>query len=149
MNRESPVLISVPRSKTIMAVVLAIAVSGCAQSAKTGGAAAPDNPVDDARLQGYFKTMDQDGDGLVSRPEFESGRGAVFLAIDRNNSMSLTSDEMHLTPEAFAKLAGDDGVVMPDEFVDTDVASFDKIDASRDNQISYDELRAFVLRFGS
>jgi len=149
MHREPSVLISVPRMKAIMAVILAIAVSGCAGSAKTGGAAAPENPIDDARLRGYFKTMDQDGDGLISRPEFQSGRGAVFLAIDRNNSMSLTSDEMHLTPEAFSKLAGEDGIVMPEEFVDADVASFDEIDASRDNQISYDELRGFVLRFGS
>jgi hypothetical protein len=149
MHRDSSVFISVRRSKAIMLVILAIAASGCAESAKTGAAAAPENPIDDTRLQGYFRTMDQDGDGLISRPEFQSGRGAVFLAIDRNNSMSLTSDEMRLTPEAFSKLAGEDGVVMPEEFVNADVAPFDEIDASRDNEISYDELRSFVLRFGS
>ena len=63
--------------------------------------------------------------------------------------MFLTPDEMHLTPEAFSKLAGADGIVIPDEFLSSDIATFEKIDANQDRQLSYEEVRDFVLRFGS
>ena len=135
--------------QAIAALILTLALSGCADAKKAPPHDAPANPIDETKLQGYFATMDQDGDGVISRPEFEGERGAVFLAIDKNNSMFLTPDEMHLTPEAFAKLAGDDGIVIPNEFLSSDIATFEKIDANHDLQLSYEELREFVLRFGS
>lgn len=131
------------------AIILALALSGCADAKKAPPRDAPANPIDETRLQGYFATMDQDGDGVISRPEFEGERGAVFLAIDKDNSMFLTPDEMHLTAEAFAKLAGADGIVIPEEFLSSDIATFEKIDANQDRQLSYEEVRDFVVRFGS
>ena len=133
------------------AISLAFALSGCTdnKNAETPAKPAAVNPINEERLHGYFASMDQDGDGFISRPEFEGERGAVFLAIDKNNSMFLTPDEMHLTPEAFAKLAGDDGIVVPGEFFNADIASFETIDANQDLQLSYEELRDFVLHFGS
>ena len=56
---------------------------------------------------------------------------------------------MHLTPEAFSKLAGGDDVVTPAEFNSADVTSFEAIDSNHDLQLSYEELRAFVEHFGS
>lgn len=135
--------------RAIATLILALALSGCADAKKAPPHDAPVNPIDETRLQGYFATMDRDGDGVISRPEFEGERGAVFLAIDKNNSMFLTPDEMHLTPEAFSKLAGADGIVIPDEFLSSDIATFEKIDANHDLQLSYEEVREFVLRFGS
>jgi EF hand len=135
--------------RTIAILILALTVSSCAESTKAPTSNAPANPIDDMRLQSYFTTMDQDGDGFVSRPEFEGERGAVFLAIDRNDSLSLTADEMHLTPEAFSKLAGGDALVTPEEFGNSEMASFEQIDSSQDKQLTYGELRDFVLRFGS
>ncbi|HET6157670.1 MAG TPA: hypothetical protein VFE34_04955 [Dongiaceae bacterium] len=136
-------------SGAIVPLILALALSSCAETKKAPANPPPAaNAIDETRLQGYFESMDQDGDGVVSRPEFEGERGAVFLAIDKNNSLFLTADEMHLSPEAFAKLAGDDGIVVPGEFSNTDIASFEKVDANRDLQLSYEEVHDFVLPFG-
>lgn len=105
--------------------------------------------VDEARLQRFFTLMDADGDGQVSRPEFQSGKGAVFLAIDENGSMTLTEDEMRLTPEGFRLLAGDDGVVDGEEFIAAEIASFDAIDGNQDHLIDLAELTRYVARYSS
>jgi hypothetical protein len=109
--------------------------------------AEPALAVNQARLQRFFTLMDADGDGLVSRPEFQAGKGAVFLAIDEDGSMTLSQNEMRLTPEGFMQLAGDDGVVDGEEFIATDVASFDAIDKNKDHQIDLAELIAYVAAF--
>jgi Ca2+-binding EF-hand superfamily protein len=109
--------------------------------------AEPAQAVDQARLQRFFTLMDADGDGQVSRPEFQAGKGAVFLAIDADASMTLTQDEMRLTPEGFKLLAGDDGVVDGEEFIAADVASFDAIDKNQDHQIDLAELTAYVAQY--
>ena len=110
---------------------------------------APALAVDEARLQRFFTLMDADGDGLVSRPEFQAGKGAVFLAIDEDASMTLSQNEMRLTPEAFKQLAGDDSVVDGEEFIATDVASFDAIDKNKDHQIDLAELVAYVSDYSN
>jgi Ca2+-binding EF-hand superfamily protein len=111
--------------------------------------AEPALAVDEARLQRFFTLMDTDGDGLVSRPEFQAGKGAVFLAIDEDGSMTLSQNEMRLTPEAFKQLAGDDGVVDGEEFIATDVASFDAIDKNKDHQIDLAELVAYMANYSN
>ena len=103
--------------------------------------------VDQARLQRFLTLMDGDGDGQVSRPEFQAGKGAVFLAIDADASMTLTQGEMRLTPEGFKLLAGDDGVVDGEEFIAADIASFDAIDKTQDHQIDLAELTAYVAQY--
>ena len=109
--------------------------------------AGPALAVDEARLQRFFTLMDADGDGQVSRPEFQAGKGAVFLAIDEDGSMTLSQNEMRLTPEGFNQLAGADGVVDGEEFIATDVASFDAIDKNQDHQIDLTELVTYVARY--
>jgi hypothetical protein len=111
--------------------------------------AGPALAVDEARLQRFFTLMDTDGDGLVSRPEFQAGKGAVFLAIDEDGSMTLSQNEMRLTPEGFKQLAGDDGVVDGEEFIATDVASFDAIDKNTDHQIDLAELVAYIANYSN
>ena len=109
----------------------------------------PAQAVDEARLQRFFTLMDTDGDKLLSRPEFQAGKGAVFLAIDEDGSMTLSQNEMRLTPEAFKQLAGDDGVVDGEEFIAIDVASFDAIDKNKDRQVDLAELIAYVAAYSS
>jgi hypothetical protein len=109
--------------------------------------ATPALAVDEARLQRFLALMDADGDGQVSRPEFQSGKGAVFLAIDADGGMTLSQDEMRLSPEAFKQLAGDDGVVDGAEFIATDAASFDAIDKNQDHQIDLAELVAYIAQY--
>ena len=109
--------------------------------------AMPALAVDEARMQRFLALMDADGDGQVSRPEFQAGKGAVFLAIDEDGSMTLSQNEMRLTPEAFKQLAGDDGMVDGEEFIAADVASFDAIDENKDHQIALAELVAYIAQF--
>jgi hypothetical protein len=111
--------------------------------------AAPALAVDEARLQRFFTMMDADGDKLVSRPEFQAGKGAVFLAIDEDGGMTLSQNEMRLTPEAFKQLAGDDGVVDGEEFIATDVASFDAIDRNKDHQVNLAELITYIADYSN
>jgi len=109
--------------------------------------AGPALAVDEQRLQRFFTLMDADGDGQVSRPEFQAGKGAVFLAMDQDGSMTLTQDEMRLSPAGFKLLAGDDGVVDGQEFIAADIASFDAIDRNQDLQIDFAELRDYVAKY--
>ncbi|NJM93199.1 MAG: hypothetical protein HC861_11905 [Rhodospirillaceae bacterium] len=103
--------------------------------------------VDEVRLQRFFTLMDTDGDGQVSRPEFQAGKGVVFLAIDADGSMTLSQDEMRLTPEGFKLLAGDDGVVDGEEFIAADVASFEAIDKNQDHKFDLTELTAYIGKY--
>jgi hypothetical protein len=103
--------------------------------------------VDEARLQRFFILMDEDGDRFVSRPEFQTEKGAVFMTIDENGSMTLTQDEMRLSPDGFKLLAGDDGVVDGEEFIAADIASFDAIDKNQDHKLDLPELTAYVAKY--
>lgn len=131
-------------------VILALLATGCAgtnsgqqPTAKPSGS----GQVDEARLQRFFALMDEDGDGIISRPEFQSGKGAVFMAIDADGSLTLTQNETRLTPEGFALLAGADGVVDGEEFLGAKVAEFDSIDRNGDLGIPYEELRDYLAQY--
>lgn len=103
--------------------------------------------IDEARLHRLFDLMDSDGDGQISRPELQAGKGAVFLAIDEDGSMTLTQDEMRLSPEGFKLLAGADGVVDGQEFIAAEITSFDAIDRNQDHQIDFAELRDYIAKY--
>jgi hypothetical protein len=105
--------------------------------------------LDETRLKRFFDLMDLDGDQLVSRPEFQSGKGVVFLTMDLDGSMTLTADEMRLTPEAFKLLAGDDGVVDGEEFIASDMASFEAIDSNQDHELDFAELKAYIAKYSN
>ena len=129
---------------------------GCAGSTATDKAAAPAAAqssgngsviVDDRRLLRFFGLMDEDGNGTVSRPEFQSGKGSVFMAMDADGSMALTPNETRLKPEAFNLLAGGDGMVDSAEFLSADIAQFEKIDANGDHEITYPELRDYMAKY--
>ncbi|HEV8388604.1 MAG TPA: hypothetical protein VGQ35_02115 [Dongiaceae bacterium] len=109
--------------------------------------AGPALAVDQPRLQRFFTLMDADADGQISRPEFQAGKGAVFLAIDQDGSMTLTQNEMRLSPEGFKLLAGDDNVVDGEEFIAAEIAAFDAIDRNQDHQIDFAELRDYVAKY--
>jgi hypothetical protein len=102
---------------------------------------------DEARLHKFFGLMDGDGNDRISRPEFQSGKGAVFLAIDADGSMTLTANEIHLSLEAFKLLAGNDGLVDGQEFIGAEIASFEVIDANKDHEIEFAELRDYVAKY--
>ena len=124
-------------------------VTACAGPEKPEQAAAqPTAPVvDDRRLLRFFGLMDQDQNGTISRPEFETGKGMVFMSIDADDSQTLTQNEMRLSPDAFKALAGADGVVDGQEFQNANLAGFEAIDADKNLEITYDELRAYIAKY--
>src|SRR5262249_11398212 len=130
-------------------------VAGCAETDKpaatadaastSGQATAP--VVDDRRLLRFFGLMDQDQNGSVSRPEFETGKGMVFMSMDANEDQMLTQNEMRLTPEAFAALAGADGKIDGEEFQSSNIGRFEDIDSDGNLELTYEELRAYVAKY--
>jgi Ca2+-binding EF-hand superfamily protein len=129
---------------------ISLITAGCSGSEKAAPAAAPQPTppvVDDRRLLRFFGLMDQDQNGTISRPEFETGKGMVFMSIDNDDSQTLTQNEMRLTPEAFKTLAGADGVVDGQEFQNTKIASFEAMDADKNLEITYDELREYIAKY--
>jgi hypothetical protein len=129
--------------------------AGCAETNKpaatadaassSGQATAP--VVDDRRLLRFFGLMDQDQNGSVSRPEFETGKGMVFMAMDADENQMLTQNEMRLTPEAFGALAGSDGSIDGAEFQNSNIGRFEDIDADGNLELTYEELRAYVAEY--
>ncbi len=103
--------------------------------------------VDEARLQRLFAIMDTDGDEQISRPEFQAGRGAVFLALDTDGSMTLTQNEVRITPESLKLLAGADGSVDGEEFLEAEIGRFDVIDQNQDHYLDFAELAAHVAKY--
>lgn len=105
---------------------------------------APAGALDETRLQKLFDLMDLDGNGGITRPEYQTGRGIVFATLDANLDFVLTDDELRLTPESFRIVAGDDGKVDGMEFLEVEAAAFEAIDSDGDLVIEYPEFLAFI-----
>ena len=99
------------------------------------------------RLKRLFSVMDLDGSQEISRSEFRSGKSVVFLTIDLNGNMTLEPDEMRMSPDGFKLLAGKDGVVDGEEFIGSEIGSFDAIDKNKDDQIDYAELTEYLAKY--
>jgi Ca2+-binding EF-hand superfamily protein len=103
--------------------------------------------VDEARLQNLFDLMDRDGNGEITRPEYQTGIGLVFATLDANVDFALTDDEIRLTPEAFHHIAGDDGKIEGPEFFRADIAAFEAIDADGNYVATFAELLSYVAKY--
>lgn len=110
-------------------------------------AGAPALANDDVRLRRFFSVMDLDGSQEISRSEFRSGKSVVFLTLDLNGNMTLEPDEMRMSADGFKLLAGQDGVVDGEEFIGSEVGSFDAVDKNRDEQIDYAELSEYIAKY--
>jgi Ca2+-binding EF-hand superfamily protein len=108
--------------------------------------AVPAGAFDETRLERLFHLMDGDGDGNITRPEYQTGRGIVFATLDANLDFVLTEDELRLTPESFRMVAGDDGRIDGMEFLSAEAAAFETIDSNQDLAITYPELRSFIAQ---
>ena len=141
---------SIRRLPTVSFALIALLAAACSSGEyRSANAPAPQPPsnVDEERLKRFFAIMDQNGNGVISRPEFQSGKGMVFMAIDADGSMTLTPNEMRLSPEGFALLSGGDGVVDGEEFLAGEVSNFAAIDANKDYEITYAELRDYLSKY--
>ncbi len=110
-------------------------------------AGAPALTNDDVRLRRFFSVIDLDGSQEISRSEFRSGKSVVFLNLDLNGNMTLEPDEMRMSPDGFKLLAGEDGVVDGEEFIGSEIGSFDAVDRNKDDQIDYSELSEYIAKY--
>lgn len=118
-----------------LSVIAAIALTPAAQA------------LDEGRLKKLFDLLDGDGNGEITRPEYETGLGLVFFTLDGNGDFALTDDEIRLTPEAFDHIAGDDDRIDGLEFFTADVASFEAIDGDNNLVVTFPELLSYIEKY--
>lgn len=58
------------------------------------------------RGHGMFERSDTDGDGFITRVEFDAGRAGMFAAIDANKDGLLTQEEMKAARDAWRAKMG-------------------------------------------
>ncbi len=110
-----------------------------------------------------FKQMDKNGDGTVSKKEFEAFHAARFKELDANKDGKLVLDEMEAGHHA--KMQEPCDVSFDQRFDESDInhdgalskdeaeigmpmlfAHFDKFDTNKDGKISKDELAASMKK---
>jgi Ca2+-binding EF-hand superfamily protein len=104
--------------------------------------------ADDARA--IFDILDEDRDGLVGRDEFARTKIEVFYRALKNldQEQRLGPEEINITPEAFADAdLNGDGKISGAEFVQARFTQFEAIDASGDQEITFEEFRQFMQQY--
>jgi Ca2+-binding EF-hand superfamily protein len=104
--------------------------------------------ADDARE--IFDILDDDRDGLVRREEFLRTKIDVFYRALKNvdQDQRLGPEEINITPEAFADAdLNGDGKISGSEFVQARFTQFEAIDASGDQEITFEEFREFMRQY--
>lgn len=97
----------------------------------------------------FFRELDVDGDGFVDRVEFDTEKGAVLYAIDKNHNLKIERSETRMSPQQFRDLAGADGVMEGYELFDVPSARFDGFDQNGDQKISAEEFRRHLATMRS
>ncbi len=129
------------KSLLISAVVLALPLSFSLLSAAPGGRPGPGM---------MLQHMDSDGDGQITKEEFDSGRMERFSTIDSDNNGAFTIDEIDQSRETmrekmrqnrFKRMDQDEnGQVTEDEFNTHGIEMFSSMDADEDGVVSQSEI---------
>jgi Ca2+-binding EF-hand superfamily protein len=130
------------RAGACLARALAVAVAlGATGADRALGA-------DDTRE--IFDILDGDHDGLIRREEFLRTKIEVFYrALDNlDQDQRLSPEQIKITPQAFADAdLNGDGKMSGAEFVQARFSQFEAIDASGDQEITFEEFREFMRRY--
>jgi Ca2+-binding EF-hand superfamily protein len=97
-----------------------------------------------------FDILDDNGDGVVSREEFLRKKTELFYRAltDLDRDQRLSPEEINITPEAFADAdLNGDGKLSGAEFVQARFMQFEAIDASGDQEITFEEFREFIAQY--
>jgi Ca2+-binding EF-hand superfamily protein len=113
-----------------------------------GAAAERARAADDPRE--VFDILDENGDGRVGREEFLRTKIQVFYSAlrDMDQDHRLGPEDISMRPEAFAEAdRNGDGKMSGAEFVQAPFTEFEAIDASGDQEITFEEFREFMQQF--
>lgn len=110
----------------------------------------------------FLKDMDKNGDGVISKQEFDAFHSAHFREMDANNDGKITREEMDA---AYKKMVEKCDVRHDSRFDEVDInhdgalskdeaeigmpmlfKHFDEIDTGRDGKISKEELNEYMQR---
>jgi Ca2+-binding EF-hand superfamily protein len=97
-----------------------------------------------------FDILDENRDGLVRREEFLRTKIEVFYRAleDLDQDQRLSPEQINITPQAFADAdLNGDGKMSGAEFVQARFTQFEAIDASGDQEITFEEFRDFMRRY--
>lgn len=117
--------------KPMLACGLALALAGAAH-AQT--APAPQTEL----TPGHFSALDRNGDGGVSRDEYEQFMRDSFRKLDTDGNQRLSKAEASavMTPQQFAAVDhNNDGELTLDEFIEHVMRDFDRHDYDRDGTL--------------
>lgn len=97
-----------------------------------------------------FDILDDNRDGVIGREEFLRKKTEIFYRAltDLDRDQRLNPGELNLTPEAFADAdLNGDGKLSGAEFVQARFMQFEAIDANGDQEITFEEFRAFMGQY--
>lgn len=104
----------------------------------------------DVDMSEIFDILDDNRDGVVGRAEFLRKKTEIFYRAltDLDRDQRLRPDEINIRPEAFADAdLNGDGMLSGSEFVQARFMQFDAIDASGDQEITFEEFREFIRQY--
>ncbi|MGF6176719.1 EF-hand domain-containing protein [Ensifer sp. 4252] len=98
--------------------------------------AAQDKPA--AMYQGQMDRLDRDGDGAISRPEYQGFMTTAFASLDKNKDGTLSAAEAApvLNAQQFAAInVNRDGKITQSEFLNSVMADFKAADSGGDGSL--------------
>jgi Ca2+-binding EF-hand superfamily protein len=140
-----------PLHYIVAAFCVALSAS-LAHAAATGAGPMPGVPMHEQLGSQHFKDMDTDGDGMVSKAEYDANHDKHFKEMDTNGDGKLSPDEMRAghkdaANESMQKRfedadANHDGVLTREETKKIPMLyrHFDEMDANHDGKVTREEM---------